>query len=172
MSRIFNLTKHAALRTGPFVRLQSRWLSDATKAAIEKEIKGNDVCVFMKGTPDEPMVSMSPGFNGRRLYRMFSVLQPSRATVTMLTVQGVRNFKGVNVLEDPDLRSGIKEYSQWPTIPQVYVKGEFVGGCDIMLNMHKSGELESLLVKEGLIEPMTEASAADQSMTGDKKGSS
>ncbi|KAJ1929307.1 monothiol glutaredoxin grx5 [Tieghemiomyces parasiticus] len=154
MSRIFNLTKHAALRTGPFVRLQSRWLSDATKAAIEKEIKGNDVCVFMKGTPDEPMC----GF--------------SRATVTILTVQGVRNFKGVNVLEDPDLRSGIKEYSQWPTIPQVYVKGEFVGGCDIMLNMHKSGELESLLVKEGLIEPMTEASAADESTTGDKKGSS
>ncbi|RKP38075.1 thioredoxin-like protein, partial [Dimargaris cristalligena] len=113
-----------------------RSITDAAKATIESNIKNNDICVFMKGTPEQPMC----GF--------------SRATVTILEVQGVQKFKGVNVLEDPEIRDGIKEFSQWPTIPQVYIKGEFVGGCDIMLNMHKSGELEELLVKEKLIEPL------------------
>ncbi|KAJ1981495.1 monothiol glutaredoxin grx5 [Dimargaris verticillata] len=89
----------------------------------------------MKGTPEEPLC----GF--------------SRGAVTILTVEGVKEFKGINVLDDPELRTGIKEFSNWPTIPQVYVKGEFVGGFDILLNMHKTGELDELLVKEGLIEP-------------------
>ncbi len=65
--------------------------------------------------------------------------------VQILQVQGVDSFKHVNILEDEEMRQGIKEYNNWPTIPQVFVNGEFVGGCDIMLNMHKSGELEDLL---------------------------
>ncbi|KAG0039843.1 monothiol glutaredoxin grx5 [Podila clonocystis] len=66
------------------------------------------------------------------------------------------SLKSFNILADEELRSGIKEYSSWPTIPQVYVNGEFVGGCDIMLSMHQSGELEKLLLKEGLVEPEVE----------------
>lgn len=63
----------------------------------------------------------------------------------------MQNYKSINVLEDPIIREGIKEYSSWPTIPQVYVNGEFIGGCDIVISMHQSGELESLLVKEKVI---------------------
>jgi monothiol glutaredoxin len=87
--------------------------------------------------------------------------------VQILQLQGVPAIKGINVLEDEDLRSGIKEYSHvptdmselrrsWPTIPQVYVKGEFVGGCDILLNMHRSGELEDLLVEKGVVQANVE----------------
>lgn len=70
-----------------------------------------------------------------------------------MQVQGVDfdKVQAFNVLEDPDLRQGIKEYSEWPTIPQVYIKGEFVGGCDILLNMHQSGDLEDMLIKEGIV---------------------
>lgn len=77
----------------------------------------------------------------------------SRAAVQIMQVQGVDfdKVKTFNVLEDEELRQGIKEYSEWPTIPQVYIKGEFIGGCDILLNMHQSGDLEDLLVKEGII---------------------
>nr|CAG8574350.1 2401_t:CDS:2 [Entrophospora candida] len=98
-------------------------------------VKNNDVVLFMKGTPNEPQC----GF--------------SRAVVQIFNTQGIDStkIKALNVLEDVELRNGIKEYSNWPTIPQVYVKGEFVGGCDIVLNMHQSGELEELLVKKGLI---------------------
>ncbi|KAI9591141.1 thioredoxin-like protein, partial [Syncephalis fuscata] len=101
-------------------------------------IQSNDVCVFMKGTLDRPQC----GF--------------SRAVAQILDVHGVSGVKALNVLEDPELREGIKEYSSWPTIPQVYVKGEFVGGCDIMFDMHKSGALEEMLVKEGIVEPLSE----------------
>jgi len=89
----------------------------------------------MKGTPDMPMC----GF--------------SRAVVQILDVQGVNMHKltSINVLEDEELRQGIKEYSDWPTIPQVYIGGEFVGGCDILMSMHQSGELEDLLVKHKII---------------------
>ncbi|KAL7753761.1 monothiol glutaredoxin grx5 [Sorochytrium milnesiophthora] len=132
-------------------RLQLRLLSDQTKASIENTIKANDVCIFMKGTQQQPMC----GF--------------SRAAVQIMEVQGVEKMKTVNVLEDNDVREGIKEYSyvvvsspesdrmlmhchsQWPTIPQVYIKGEFVGGADILLDMHRNGQLEALLVKEGIV---------------------
>lgn len=75
---------------------------------------------------------------------------------------GIEEYKAFNVLADEDLRAGIKEYSSWPTIPQVYVNGEFVGGCDIVYNMYKSGELEALLVKEGIVEPLPEEDGKSQ----------
>jgi monothiol glutaredoxin len=93
---------------------------------IKKDIAENDVVLYMKGTPVQPMC----GF--------------SAMTVQILSHMGVK-FKGVNVLEDPDLRQGIKEFANWPTIPQLYVKGEFVGGCDIVREMYESGELEELM---------------------------
>ena len=99
---------------------------------IESEVKSNDVVLFMKGTPQFPMC----GFSGQ--------------VVQILDYLGVP-FKGLNVLESDDLRQGIKSYSNWPTIPQLYVKGEFVGGCDIVREMFSNGELQSLLEGEGLI---------------------
>jgi monothiol glutaredoxin len=93
---------------------------------IKKDINENDVVLYMKGTPVQPMC----GF--------------SAMTVQILSHMGVK-FKGVNVLEDPALRQGIKEFANWPTIPQLYVKGEFVGGCDIVREMYESGELEELM---------------------------
>ena len=98
---------------------------------ISKEIEGNEVCLFMKGTPDAPQC----GF--------------SMAVSNMLKILEV-NFKGVNVLEDEMLRQGIKEYSDWPTIPQLYIKKEFVGGCDIVKEMFEKGELLELLKKKSL----------------------
>ena len=93
---------------------------------IKKDITENDVVLYMKGTPVQPMC----GF--------------SATTVQILSHMGVK-FKGVNVLEDAALRQGIKEFANWPTIPQLYVKGEFVGGCDIVREMFESGELEELM---------------------------
>ncbi len=93
---------------------------------IKKDITDNDVVLYMKGTPVQPMC----GF--------------SAMAVQILSHMGVK-FKGVNVLEDANLRQGIKEFANWPTIPQLYVKGEFVGGCDIMREMFESGELEELM---------------------------
>ena len=93
---------------------------------IKKDITENDVVLYMKGTPVQPMC----GF--------------SAMTVQILSHMGVK-FKGVNVLEDADLRQGIKDFANWPTIPQLYVKGEFVGGCDIVREMYESGELEELM---------------------------
>ncbi|HEY7609091.1 MAG TPA: Grx4 family monothiol glutaredoxin [Alphaproteobacteria bacterium] len=93
---------------------------------IKKDIQDNDVVLYMKGTPVQPMC----GF--------------SAMAVQILSHMGVK-FKGVNVLEDAALRQGIKEFANWPTIPQLYVKGEFVGGCDIMREMYESGELEELM---------------------------
>jgi monothiol glutaredoxin len=98
---------------------------------IDNEVKSNDVVVFMKGTPQFPMC----GFSGQ--------------VVQILDYIGVP-YKGVNVLESDDLRQGIKAYAQWPTIPQLYVKGEFVGGCDIIREMFQAGELQSLLKEKGL----------------------
>ena len=95
-------------------------------AAISKDIAENDVVLFMKGTPMFPQC----GF--------------SAAVVQVLTHLGVK-FKGVNVLADAALRDGIKQFSNWPTIPQLYVKGEFVGGCDIVREMAEAGELQTLL---------------------------
>ncbi|MBI4184174.1 MAG: Grx4 family monothiol glutaredoxin [Proteobacteria bacterium] len=98
---------------------------------IEQEIKGNDVVLFMKGNPMFPMC----GF--------------SAAVVQILTHMGVK-FKGIDVLVEPGVREGIKRYSNWPTIPQLYVKGEFVGGCDIVREMFESGELQEMLAKKGV----------------------
>lgn len=98
---------------------------------IRSDIAGNDVVVYMKGTPVFPQC----GF--------------SAAVVQVLTHLGVP-FKGIDILTDPGLRQGIKEFSNWPTIPQVYVKGEFVGGCDIVREMFQTGELQELLEGKGI----------------------
>ena len=98
---------------------------------IDNDVKTNDVVLFMKGTPDMPMC----GFSGR--------------SVQILQNLGVP-FKGVNVLESAELRQGIKDYTNWPTVPQLYVKGEFVGGSDIMMEMFQSGELKQLMADKGV----------------------
>ena len=98
---------------------------------IDNEVKGNDVVLFMKGTPQFPMC----GFSGQ--------------VVQILDYLGVP-YKGLNVLENEDLRNGIKTYSNWPTIPQLYVKGEFVGGCDIIREMFQEGELQTFLKDKGV----------------------
>jgi monothiol glutaredoxin len=98
---------------------------------IENEVKANDVVLFMKGTPQMPMC----GFSGQ--------------VVQILDHLGV-SYKGLNVLDSEELRNGVKSYSNWPTIPQLYVKGEFVGGCDIVREMFQGGELQSLLKDKGL----------------------
>ena len=98
-------------------------MNEATNKLIKNEIGQSDVCLFMKGTPDAPQC----GF--------------SMAISNMLKILEV-NFKGINVLENEELRQGIKEFSDWPTIPQLYVKGEFLGGCDIVKEMYESGELQ------------------------------
>ncbi len=98
---------------------------------IGADIAANDVVLFMKGTPQLPQCGFS-------------------AAVTKVLLQLGVGFKGVNVLEDDALRQGIKEFSDWPTIPQLYVKGEFVGGCDIVREMHKRGELRQLLEDKGI----------------------
>jgi len=98
---------------------------------IKQDVSSNPVVLFMKGTPVFPQC----GF--------------SAAVVQILTHMGVK-FKGVDVLTDPEIRQGIKEYSSWPTIPQLYVKGEFVGGCDIIREMFESGELKTLLSDRGI----------------------
>ena len=99
--------------------------------AIDAEVKNGDVVLFMKGTPVFPQC----GF--------------SAAVVQVLNHLGVK-FKGVNVLEDDGIRQGIKEYSNWPTIPQLYVKGEFIGGCDIIREMFETGELMEALSTKGI----------------------
>ena len=96
---------------------------------ITNEVKSNDVVLFMKGTPQFPMC----GFSGQ--------------VVQILDYLGVP-YKGLNVLENDELRQGIKEFSNWPTVPQLYVDGEFVGGCDIVREMYQSGELQQLLAKQ------------------------
>jgi len=100
-------------------------------AQIDGEVKSNDVVLFMKGTPTFPQC----GFSGQ--------------LVQILDYLGVP-YKGINVLESAELRQGIKDYANWPTIPQLYVKGEFVGGCDIVREMFQAGELQSLLTDKGI----------------------
>ena len=102
------------------------------KEKISNLIKENDVCLFMKGTPESPQC----GF--------------SMAVSNVLKHLNV-NFNGVNVLEDENLRQGIKDFSDWPTIPQLYIKGEFIGGCDIVKEMFEKGELKNLLTSKNLI---------------------
>jgi monothiol glutaredoxin len=105
-------------------------MTDA-RQVIDNEVKSSDVVLFMKGTPQFPMC----GFSGQ--------------VVQILNYLGV-DYKGVNVLENPDVRQGIKDYSNWPTIPQLYVKGEFIGGCDIAREMFQAGELKQLFADKGI----------------------
>ena len=102
-----------------------------TNDRIKDIVSKDDVVLFMKGTPMFPQC----GF--------------SAAVVQALSVMGVK-FKGIDVLEDMELRDGSKEFSSWPTIPQLYVKGEFVGGCDIIREMHETGELQQLFTEKGV----------------------
>lgn len=102
------------------------------QATIDAEVKSNDVLLFMKGTPKMPQC----GFSGQ--------------CVQILNHLGVP-FKGVNILESDALRQGVKEYSNWPTFPQLYVKGEFIGGADITREMFQAGELQALLKDKGLV---------------------
>jgi len=107
-------------------------MTDATVTdRIKQDITDNPVVLYMKGTPVFPQC----GF--------------SAAVVQILTTMGVK-FKGIDVLADPEIRQGIKEFSNWPTIPQLYVKGEFVGGCDIIREMYENGELEGFLNQHGI----------------------
>ena len=103
----------------------------SAQETIKSEITSNDVVLFMKGTPQFPMC----GFSGQ--------------VVQILDYLGV-TYKGINVLDDADLRQGIKDYANWPTIPQLYVKGEFLGGCDIVREMFQSGELAAHLTEAGV----------------------
>ena len=106
-------------------------MEQETNDLIKSEIENNDVCLFMKGTPDAPQC----GF--------------SMAVSNMLKILDVK-FKGINVLENENLRNGIKEFSDWPTIPQLYIKKEFIGGCDIVKEMYESGELKKVLENKGI----------------------
>ena len=106
-------------------------MNDDIKDMIQNEIDNNEVCLFMKGTPDAPQC----GF--------------SMAVSNMLKILEV-NFKGINVLENQELREGIKVFSDWPTIPQLYIKKEFVGGCDIVKEMYENGELKKVLEDKGI----------------------
>jgi len=98
-------------------------MDENLKKRISDEVKNNEVCLFMKGTPEVPQCGFSLAVS--------NVLKHLKV-----------NFKGINVLEDSEIREGIKEYSDWPTIPQLYVKGEFIGGCDIVKEMFEKGELQ------------------------------
>ena len=106
-------------------------MKDPVQARIEREINDHDVVLFMKGTPVFPQC----GF--------------SAVMVQVLTHLGVK-FKGIDVLSDPELRQEIKAFSDWPTVPQLYVKGEFMGGCDIVREMFETGELAQLLTTRGV----------------------
>ena len=101
-------------------------MDDKTKDIIKSHIDNNEVCLFMKGTPDAPQC----GF--------------SMAVTNLLKILEV-NFKAINVLEDQSIREGIKTFSDWPTIPQLYIKKEFIGGCDIIKEMYENGELKKIL---------------------------
>ncbi|PCH44461.1 monothiol glutaredoxin-5, partial [Wolfiporia cocos MD-104 SS10] len=134
----------------PTLALARRFLSDEARSKIQSAVSSTPVVLFMKGTPDAPQC----GF--------------SRAAIQVLGLHGVppEKMKTYNVLEDQELRTGIKEFSDWPTIPQLYVDGEFVGGCDILLSMHQSGELEDLLDKKGVLPPLEEAMKTQQPTSG------
>nr|AEG19537.1 monothiol glutaredoxin [Glaciozyma antarctica] len=121
-----------------------RALSTEARSKIDGAVKAHPIVLFMKGTPDLPQC----GF--------------SRAVCQILEVQGVKPEKmnTFNCLEDAELREGIKEFSSWPTIPQLYLDGEFIGGCDIVLAMHQSGELEEAFLKAGVVDPLPEVPEA------------
>ena len=107
-------------------------MNEETKNLIQSKINDNEVCLFMKGTPDAPQCGFSMAVSN--ILKHFKV-----------------NFEGINVLTSNELRQGIKDYSDWPTIPQLYVKGEFIGGCDIVKEMFEKGELKKLLENKSLL---------------------
>ena len=107
-------------------------MDEKIKAEIQNHINNNDVCLFMKGTPDAPQCGFSMAVSN-----IFKILEVK--------------FKSINVLENQSMRDGIKTFSDWPTIPQLYIKKEFIGGCDIIKEMYESGELKKLLMKKVLI---------------------
>ena len=107
-------------------------MDQQTKDLISNEIANNEICLFMKGTPDAPQCGFSMA-----IANMFKILEV--------------DFKGINVLENQSLREGIKEFSDWPTIPQLYVKKEFIGGCDIVKELFESGDLKKLLIEKKII---------------------
>ncbi|XP_068729289.1 glutaredoxin-related protein 5, mitochondrial-like [Montipora capricornis] len=121
-------TSYVAVKLRYFSEEKVQW----TNERFDEVVKRDKVVVFMKGVPHQPMC----GF--------------SNAVVRILEMHGVEEYGNYNVLEDEDLRQGVKEYSTWPTIPQVYIGGEFLGGCDIMLQMHQNGELIEELQKVGI----------------------
>ena len=106
-------------------------MDDNIKNLIQNHIDSNEVCLFMKGTPDAPQCGFSMAVSN-----MLKILEVS--------------YKGINVLESQPLREGIKKFSDWPTIPQIYIKGEFVGGCDIVKEMYENGELKKVLEDKGI----------------------
>ena len=106
-------------------------MNDDVKKNINQELEKNEVCLFMKGTPDVPQCGFSLAVS--------NVLKHLEI-----------NFKGINVLENTELREGIKEFSNWPTIPQLYVKGEFIGGCDIVKEMFEKGDLQKKLEEKSI----------------------
>ena len=114
------------------VEIGERAMPDTIHDRIQSEVSSNDVLLFMKGTPVFPQC----GF--------------SAATVQILSNLGVK-FKAIDVLKDPEIRQGIKEFSNWPTIPQLYVKGEFVGGCDILKEMYEADELVPFFAERGIV---------------------
>ncbi|KAJ4378367.1 monothiol glutaredoxin grx5 [Didymella sp. IMI 355093] len=134
-------TRATSVRAAPTARFltpfQIRCLSDEVRNAIDRAVSSSPVVLFMKGTPETPQC----GF--------------SRASIQILGMQGVDpdKFTAFNVLEDQDLRAGIKEYSEWPTIPQLYVDKEFIGGCDILMTMHQDGTLAKMLEEKGVVVP-------------------
>ena len=107
-------------------------MNENIKTLIKNEIDNSDVCLFMKGTSAVPQCGFSMAIS--------NILKHLKI-----------NFKGINVLEDDKIREGIKEYSDWPTIPQLYLKGEFVGGCDIVKEMYESGELQKKLSEKNIL---------------------
>jgi len=119
------------VETPASLKIEDRQMDNTTSERIRHDITDNPVVLFMKGSPVFPQC----GF--------------SAAVVQVLSHLGVK-FKGIDVLADPEIRQGIKEFSNWPTIPQLYVKGEFVGGCDIIREMFETGELQQLFEEKGV----------------------
>ncbi|KAH9479726.1 Monothiol glutaredoxin-5 [Psilocybe cubensis] len=148
-------------RTAPSTLLASRLvayrcISDDVRAKLQSAVKASPVVLFMKGTPAEPQC----GF--------------SRAVVQILDLHGVpaEKMQTYNVLADQELRSSIKEFSEWPTVPQVYVNGEFIGGCDILIGMHQSGELETLLENNGVIPKIEDSASSEAEAPASEKATS
>ncbi|KAJ1105151.1 hypothetical protein NDU88_002559 [Pleurodeles waltl] len=142
------LSRSVSLRPWACGGLYVRWLGSAgstmPREELEALVKQHKVVVFIKGTPVQPMC----GF--------------SNAVVQILRMHGVHEYGAHNVLENQDLRQGIKDYSNWPTIPQVYMNGEFVGGCDILLQMHQNGDLVEELKKLGLRSALEDAKQSQE----------